>query len=649
MAMILTTCYIVIRLGVADLDIWSPFKALAAAGFLIFFPKILARVGGFNDFAISFWTLIGFVILGLAAPQSESLSRLIVFSFAAITCYEIRNALKMAPSDFRKISRILVYGALFVPFVLALANFIWAQGFLSPLFLEKVKLGALNEGARYANPDTLFHTSIMQMIKNYSIPSTGLDGTPLIQYHIGFHFIMTAFGRLLNTRPIVFYQSGFPIIFSSFFLKTILDVSLSFIRYFNKTTIFSFVGALAIIVLIDIFPNFFSSLFYLTDIFTGENFTLALTLLFLFLGFAATTIGEKKDVHWNSLITALLMVGATAVTKISVGFICISSLMYLLFRFGYLKLWKWRTFALCVGSLGLVIAFVFSPRFNSNYALFALHRCVGAPKSTVGFYITHFIAIYIYAAFRLRHYWPGNFKQAWIDIKGKQFIDLEVVGASLVFSLLPVEIVDTQANWSFFTEVPTWVTLPFLIALSSSWIDDFRENIWTRGILCLCFLSITYSGFLFFKSTLMDRNHIIETRSHSLPNMRLPNTRLVDKLLALDENIPIEIKRITLLYIPKTNRSFWDALPLCGGFFWPPTVQFLGPALSGLAMIDGLPENICTPYHYGFSSYKTNTGWGRKEAADSELCQRAKALGFKNVLRLSGGDFIEHNIPCNVL
>ncbi len=86
----------------------------------------------------------------------------------------------------------------------------------------------------------------------------------------------------------------------------------------------------------------------------------------------------------------------------------------------------------------------------------------------------------------------------------------------------------------------------------------------------------------------------------------------VDQRMRTDKNIiavlrdldrlPLAEKRRTLLYIPKTNLQFWDLLHTA---YSPKVGPFVAPALSGIAMVDGLydPAKDDPWSGYGYHNY----------------------------------------------
>jgi hypothetical protein len=125
---------------------------------------------------------------------------------------------------------------------------------------------------------------------------------------------------------------------------------------------------------------------------------------------------------------------------------------------------------------------------------------------------------------------------------------------------------------------------------------------------------------------------------------RDPRARTIELLSGL-YNLPAGEKRVTLLHIPKSNRAYWDLLaPVGGGTVVAPeppwATPFVAPALSGLAMLGGLPAPADIPQGgiYGYASYALQVGRPGSTAASPEaLLGRAAEMGFRRVLVLDIG------------
>jgi hypothetical protein len=126
--------------------------------------------------------------------------------------------------------------------------------------------------------------------------------------------------------------------------------------------------------------------------------------------------------------------------------------------------------------------------------------------------------------------------------------------------------------------------------------------------------------------------------------------RILAVLSKLDE-LPLAEKRRTLLFIPKSNLQFWDLLH---GPYWPKEGPFVAPALSGLAMIDGLylPAQDDPWIGHGYNRYS------RSRASQSQpplsefvpaLRKRCAELGFSRLIVIdadSRGMPIRRNFDC---
>jgi hypothetical protein len=100
------------------------------------------------------------------------------------------------------------------------------------------------------------------------------------------------------------------------------------------------------------------------------------------------------------------------------------------------------------------------------------------------------------------------------------------------------------------------------------------------------------------------------------------------------DRLPLEEKRRSLLYIPKTNRQFWDLLHTA---YSPKDSPLVAPALSGIAMLDGLydrPEGDVWS-GYGYQHYPCPIEKQKQPPLDEYLPllkQRCAKLGMTQLL-----------------
>jgi hypothetical protein len=102
------------------------------------------------------------------------------------------------------------------------------------------------------------------------------------------------------------------------------------------------------------------------------------------------------------------------------------------------------------------------------------------------------------------------------------------------------------------------------------------------------------------------------------------------------------------MFIPQSDNHYWTSLgraPEC-------TFQsFVAPALSGIAMIDGMPPVGCTlSKYYGIGSFTPRTVFQRPDdTTPTVLCGRAKAIGADVVISMQfpGDSVIASSFTCS--
>jgi hypothetical protein len=122
------------------------------------------------------------------------------------------------------------------------------------------------------------------------------------------------------------------------------------------------------------------------------------------------------------------------------------------------------------------------------------------------------------------------------------------------------------------------------------------------------------------------------------------NYKIVKALQNL-ANLPLSEKKKTLLFIPQSNRLYWDLQKQCYDS------PLFAPAITGIAMIDGLPGVDCYVGNYIYESYQL-----RKEPQSSldktkeTLCQKALAKGFSQVIVIDvdpNHNILQSNLSCS--
>ncbi len=132
----------------------------------------------------------------------------------------------------------------------------------------------------------------------------------------------------------------------------------------------------------------------------------------------------------------------------------------------------------------------------------------------------------------------------------------------------------------------------------------------------------------------------IADREAAATRDRLQATKNVIVLLRELDRLPLPEKRRSFLYIPKSNRQFWDLLHTP---YSPKDGPFVAPALSGIAMLDGLydrPEGDLWS-GYGYQHYPCPIETVKQPPLDESLPllkKRCVALGMNQLIVID-----EHN------
>jgi hypothetical protein len=224
-----------------------------------------------------------------------------------------------------------------------------------------------------------------------------------------------------------------------------------------------------------------------------------------------------------------------------------------------------------------------------------------------------------------------SLKHAFIN---RLTLSIEIVIVIGILSFLPgIAFANLEGDAYYFLDFQKWISVSFLLAL----FDYRAKKIKPAMIILVLFLIplmyvICENGtkkFLAYRSRI---NHMREV----VMNAPSEKQDVVNILLKLHK-LPLSQKRNTLLFIPQNNLAYWGLADKIGC----PSVPFIAPALSGIAMIDGLPPVDCGGRgnkmlcNNGYDSYQLRTREQTDEdRTSSSLCSKALAKGFKNILRI---------------
>ncbi len=534
----------------------------------------------------------------------------------------------------------------------------WGGEYAHPLFFEKIVLGE-------AHLDTLFHSSISNMIGTYLTPSTGLDGIPYIPYHWASHGLFAGITALNSIDGITFYNLFFPVIFIPVFLKTVILLGIDLRNKENQGSSFKKEFYLVVLIIV----GFLSPLLGRFP-FGSESFIISFIFLFCLLGIinqiVYTSHKAKKKRFTNLLIICycILLLFFISFSKISVGFCLIGVGIYLFLRF---QLWKNVT---AVSSMVFAIfAFIASSLMVYNKAYIdgvessPIVRIISSVRDAfhriddVGFILFYLFPIII-LIWVVRKHRINSINRLTDLIKEKQIIEAEIIVALCVVAFIPGFLVGF--NSFYFNSIQIIIGLLLLVyyvhqifPIRRFVFNDHRSiDMITTGFIALCILTyISRMNTLesFIRDNARIRYELVEGGNQQIPTFNLAElgsgkisdlihiTR-TDKLrnnetwaimneLSEISMLDLALKKKSSLFIPGSNNNYYYSQS-----FRPAGSSFVGTALTGISMINGQPKE--KHLYYGFDLY----GPRQEEMNIEEAKIRAKDKGFENLIVLLGGN-----------
>lgn len=683
------------RIGLGDNSVLVFLKILSVGYFLLFLPVTIRKLAGYFKFKFTeSWynsdaaiLLFGLTIVTAAGFMIPSFSFMALLPFIVLgNLFFLVNFADFFLQDKQKNNVIFcILAALFsvILVFICCSN----QGTSPPLLFEDLV-------REHSPSDGLFHDAICQMIKTYGVPSTGLDGIPYMPYHYGSHFIFAQLSKLLGLHVFVFYQFCFTTIIIPFFLSAILSFAVDLKGYFNNLregwdirTDYKFWGFFALPFVGFLPVRVLNRLATKDSIVLSESYTLGMAFLFitaaLLLYFFKNVTAESKKNKTNVFIFFILvlplMFGATGMIKQSLMFLCVAVLAYLLLR---LKLYKHKILLFSSLSISIASFFVFrlvahkysdvlEPVFFDHIRRFvvadkkdSLFFWIVLPPT---FFIFHFFWSWLYIGLRLIQEKVRGIADIKNAFKERKIIDVEVLFLLCLAGALPGILFKIRGGVAgYFSDVQRWVALSFLLARFSDFSLPFIKNP-AKSLkspvlfLALCVAAGSFIGNILVSAKVAAERYVtVRSFLSNLPDAdgvsgKAPIQRLLNEnekykmykvLLELDD-IPLAEKRETLLFIPRSNELYWDRL-------YPRSIPMVAPALTGIAMIDGLPaestvgEKEFPGHQWGLYRYKSNTiDPSSIDALPSKVYSKVLEKGFSRLIIVDqkDGNVVVTKIP----
>jgi len=287
-------------------------------------------------------------------------------------------------------------------------------------------------------------------------------------------------------------------------------------------------------------------------------------------------------------------------------------------------------------------------------------------KALVGFTWWSYYWLFCYAwtllfvTLRLREEGARTLGELWAAFREHRLLDVEFVLIIAAVGSVPEILLGDYSSLHYFTDDQHWLalglTLAFVLrpasserrgnlatpaaapvtargqfqaadARQTSWLNRITmQQVWASllGLLVVGTLTLNTSVLLsgvagILKASLelspaatspleaawngnLSQARQILDRQVAVVEQRMRTDKHIITVLRGLDRLPVEEKRRTLLYIPKTNLQFWDLLHTA---YSPKVGPFVAPALSGIAMLDGLywPSKDDPWSVYGYEEY----------------------------------------------
>jgi len=665
-ALLITIVFVLSRVG------FDPSMSLQASTFLglLFFlllsPHVVSRFDT-NCFLFqkeSFLILVSLIILPLIAffiPASKYFLWIASPLGYLMWLLNIRATINLFKN---------AYLFAFCTFVgLWTAFYLFVSEYSTSLYIECLSLGGI---AGSGEIDTLFHSSLANIINNYHTISTGLDGLIYTPYHIASHFIYGQLASILSFDGLSFYLVGFAVLGVPLFIKALL----TFITILNNQWLKPINLLLLASGLTGMMHSTFSDWMGIwSNQLNSQSYCLALTFFFLLssliLDSFKSKVHESKDVAQRIILILTISI-ATAVLiwiKVSVGilFCVLAAFIFLRVKAYKNKFWCILFGLILISSVG---AF-FSNLFKSpiEFVPFAFYKLQIKPNGI----LFHFLFFYLWLWMLLLFFFCSQKIKSYSHfinlLKNAKFLSLETAIIFAITASLPGCFVELPGGSEvYFSNVQYWFSLSILIGLNVPVLLS-NTRIFKAVVVVLIILAgqnFVASGVKLFvhqysvRKKLSERIQSISTASnllktisertsnqtlkftvrvfrvtfllgHAQSGLESMNSYQILKSLRSLAQVSNAKTKDTLLFIPQTAKEYWYMLD--NRLNAPITSTFIAPAFSGLAMIDGLPPIEAKSNIYLFNNYQLrDKEQSPKDISPEIICRKAAKKGFSYVL-----------------
>ncbi len=641
---VMVSVYGVLRMGFADNSLLDMLSTAGLAIWMLLLPDFFARLSWLREdnISVTLVTLdIWFSLLLLSFVP-------FVGSFFPYICIVVAVVLLI---DFlRKLLGTGKLAALIMGLLTAVyfAAALWGGKCHNPLYFEKIALGE-------AHIDLIYHAGIANLMNTHGFATSGLDGNVYLPYHWASHFVAGRFSDLLQIAPVKFYNFSLfviflPLLFKSLFLL-VMDV-----RLFHHITSGTWeklkkISSGDFVAVFFIFVFFIPLIMRVSGALYGESTLMAAILSMLIFSLWFKYLYIKR---WAEIVVISILTGILALFKISFGFILVGVYAWLFLRH------KWyKSLPQCLLFTTSLAMFILIYKYNHETGGSA--NAGFSPRHTLRTVMDLFYPkTWLYYSLSLIPFLFLIIKNVYNKIYSKTFIP-ELLIIIPVLGFVPIALINLKHNSVYFTGYQVYFGAVMTVALLPIMWSAFRKlplfkvqnsEHTTQSLIFSSILKIAISIALItvvwfgakaylrqvpvpiqqnltIRKTLLQTDDLTSVNRNTLIYQAQKNITTdprylwIQQLKTLNDK-PRSFKRKACLWIPPTNRLYWDMQ-----HYREYGAPFVATSLSGISLINGRPTDEFSRYSY-YQYHKDET-----YNADIDMIkQKAIKKGFSILIEM---------------
>jgi len=522
--------------------------------------------------------------------------------------------------------------------------------------------------------DVVWQAATVNMMDTYGVVSTGLNGLVPMKYHTGSLWVAQSLRRLCGFQALDFIAFGYGLLLVPLYVAGVFGCAATLRAVIQRKEENSpplSYWIVCVLAIVGLFPSMedpnhwnFNETILNSDSFLfayGLSVWLIAIAVIFYLSLQgrtqAFTLAEKLSFSM-AMPVALALVGFVKISQI---YLLLALILYLCWRVKWLRAWPVL--------LGLVLSML--------VVVVQMHTEVGAVKAGFApfrfdrihpewvpyFFIVYFLWAWLFLLLWARVRNVHNLVDMLQTIRSGESLPVELVFVAVIAGLIPYLLIDFYSpNWKYFTEFHAVLAGMFVAAFipriePSSLTAKLRNGRISLAESFGLILAIAVCGHLFMTTTGSAHRMVksigearaaiagkspLEWRSQLRQINRSPSTW--DPAIVARKNIlqcleslgrqPRSLRRTAVLYIPKTNRLYWDMRQVGQG-----ATPFIAPAESGMAMVNGLPEFEDIGWAaigWGYPQYELPTAPETPATQIEEALSKARQSGFQVLWVLKG-------------